>query len=221
MGTKRRGPGVKKWTWWHRWLMRRWCKKHFWNFGPGAEVRPGAYIIHPENIWLGDGVVVRDGCMLFADDDAGIFIDRKVLLSPGVKIFVNNHAHHSSDTPIIDQGYDPSECVSILRGAWIGCDAIILPGVTIGYNAVVGAGSVVTKNVPDGEVWAGNHARRIKAKASGSRRETVRRQVDVRKQESVSDNPSEGGLRRRKGQEYTTVQQPTADSLGLRRRRPE
>ena len=48
------------------------------------------------------------------------------------------------------------------EGSWIGANAIILPGVTIGKNAVVGAGSVVTKNVPDFSVFAGAPARLIK-----------------------------------------------------------
>lgn len=52
--------------------------------------------------------------------------------------------------------------VVIREGAWIASDAIILPGVTIGKNAVVGAGSVVTKDVPDNEVWAGTPAKFIK-----------------------------------------------------------
>ena len=52
--------------------------------------------------------------------------------------------------------------VRIKRNVWIGANATILPGVTIGENAVVGAGSVVTKDVPDNAVVAGNPARLIR-----------------------------------------------------------
>ena len=52
--------------------------------------------------------------------------------------------------------------MTILFGAWIASYAIILPGVTIGKNSVVGAGSVVTKDIPDYEVWAGVPAKKIK-----------------------------------------------------------
>lgn len=50
----------------------------------------------------------------------------------------------------------------VKKGASIGANATILPGVTIGENAMIGAGSVVTKDVPAGEVWVGNPARRMR-----------------------------------------------------------
>ena len=52
--------------------------------------------------------------------------------------------------------------VIIKDGAFIGTDCIILKGVTIGEKSVIGAGSVVTKSVPDGEIWAGNPAKFIR-----------------------------------------------------------
>ncbi|MGL5048160.1 MAG: DapH/DapD/GlmU-related protein, partial [Shewanella sp.] len=63
---------------------------------------------------------------------------------------------------IFFQGHKPVEPVLICRGAWIGANAIILPGVTIGANSVVGAGSVVTKDVPPYVVVAGLLAKIIK-----------------------------------------------------------
>lgn len=56
----------------------------------------------------------------------------------------------------------PTKPVTIKDGAWIASGAIILPGVTIGENAVIGAGSVVTKDIPDNEFWAGNPAKFIR-----------------------------------------------------------
>ena len=52
--------------------------------------------------------------------------------------------------------------IKIGNNCFIGCRSILLPGVTIGDNSIIGAGSVVTKDVPSGEVWAGNPARFIK-----------------------------------------------------------
>ena len=56
----------------------------------------------------------------------------------------------------------PNSVKTIENGAFIGADALILKGVTIGEKAVIGAGSVVTKSVPAGETWAGNPARKIR-----------------------------------------------------------
>ena len=52
--------------------------------------------------------------------------------------------------------------IHIKRGAYIGCNTVVCKPVTIGENVIVGAGSIVTKDIPDGEVWAGNPARFIK-----------------------------------------------------------
>lgn len=60
-----------------------------------------------------------------------------------------------------------TDAVTIKEGAFIASHCIILKGVTVGRRAVVGAGSVVTKDVPDDEVWAGNPARFVKRVVSG------------------------------------------------------
>lgn len=56
----------------------------------------------------------------------------------------------------------PAKSIYIEDGAFIGGNSIILKGVKIGKNSVVGAGSVVTRDIPDGEIWAGNPARKIR-----------------------------------------------------------
>lgn len=64
--------------------------------------------------------------------------------------------------PIYDQGFYVSREVMLREGCWIGANVVILPGVTIGKNAVIGAGSIVTKSIPDFCVAAGNPAKVIK-----------------------------------------------------------
>lgn len=145
--------------------MRRLCLDKFAHFGEGAEVRPGAYVIGCSKVSLGNGVILRPGCMLFADprpDGAGIDIEDDVMLGSGVHIYVHNHRFDDVTRPIIDQGHYASKAVRIERGAWVGATSVLLPGVTIGGNAVVGAGSVVTKSVAPRTVVAGNPARWIK-----------------------------------------------------------
>lgn len=149
-------------------LMRVLCNKKLGSFGLGSEVRPFAYLVNTKGIHIGRNVVVRNASILMADDrdDAGeIWIEDDVLLGSGVLIYTNNHETANPALPIAAQGYPPpsrSDSVVIRSGAWVGSNAILLKGVTIGHNAAVGAGSVVTRSVPDGEVWAGVPAKKIR-----------------------------------------------------------
>lgn len=83
-----------------------------------------------------------------------IIIEEGVRLTSGVKIVT--HFYNP-----IEVRYDRGK-VRICKGAYIGMNTLIVKPVTIGENAVVGAGSVVTKDIPAGEIWAGNPARFIK-----------------------------------------------------------
>ena len=140
------------------------CKKKFMNFDITSEFRPGAYAICCSKISIGKRVTIRPATMLFAspDYDAKIIIEDEVLLGSGVHIYVSNHRYDNPNVPVIAQGHDKAESVILKRGCWIGANAIILPGVTIGGNSVVGAGSIVTKNIPERVVAVGNPARIIK-----------------------------------------------------------
>lgn len=102
--------------------------------------------------------------MLFADDtESGyLVIENDVLIGAGVHFYVSNHAFDRTDLPIKYQGHYPSRPIKVCNGAWIGASSIILNGVTIGQNAVVGAGSIVTKDVEPYTVVAGNPAHKIK-----------------------------------------------------------
>jgi acetyltransferase-like isoleucine patch superfamily enzyme len=143
----------------------RWvCRKKFKEFGEGSEVRPYTYVVSTQNVSFGNNVVLRPGSMIFADDETTgtVTIEDDVLMGAGVHFYVNNHKYDRTDITILEQGYYPSAGVRVCRGAWIGANAIILPGVTIGQNAVVGAGSIVTKSVDDFTVVAGSPAKAIK-----------------------------------------------------------
>jgi acetyltransferase-like isoleucine patch superfamily enzyme len=97
-----------------------------------------------------------------AAEEGGITIEDDVLIGAGVHIYVNNHRCDDPDIPVIDQGHHPPAAVVLKRGCWIGANSVILPGVTIGRNAIIGAGSVVTSSVPDKVVAAGCPARVIR-----------------------------------------------------------
>ena len=144
---------------------RKLCEKRFKYFGTNSEFRPGAYAFACSRISIGKSVVIRPNTMLFADDrpnGAEITIEDFALIGSGVHFYVSNHRYSDTSIPIYNQGHFPSKSIVVKTGSWIGANAIILPGVTIGKNSVVGAGSVVTKDVPDYTIAVGNPAHVIK-----------------------------------------------------------
>jgi acetyltransferase-like isoleucine patch superfamily enzyme len=141
------------------------CKKKFYYFDDTAEIRPGAYIVGCSQISIGKNVVIRPETQLHGESDTikiSIIIEDDVLIGSGVHVYVENHNYSATSMPIFYQGHSNAKKVVIKRGSWIGANAIILPGVEIGNNAIVGAGSVVTKSVPAFVIVAGNPAKTIK-----------------------------------------------------------
>lgn len=163
----RLGPDVPNthWRLYFQSTMRDLCKKKFKYFASNAEFRPGAYASCCSNIELGNRVVIRPGTMLFAGYPEGpgkITIEDDVMLGSGVHIYVSNHRYDESNVSVIDQGHYLAEPVTLKKGCWIGAKSIILPGVTIGENTVIGAGSVVTKSIPSYSLAVGNPAKVIR-----------------------------------------------------------
>jgi len=162
------GPDIPltHWRLYFKSTMPRLCKRKFLSFGDGADFRPGAYAVGCSKISLGARVVIRPNSMLFADPrdgGAGIYIEDDVMLGSGVHIYVHNHRFDDVTRPIIEQGHYDSRAVTIEKGAWIGANSILLPGITVGANAVIGAGSVVTRSVPPRSVVAGSPAKIIRS----------------------------------------------------------
>ncbi|MFZ5761947.1 MAG: acyltransferase [Thermodesulfobacteriota bacterium] len=137
-------------------LMRR----KLGHVGNGAECRPFVSVAGGRNVSLGRNVVVRPFSNLRAGDKVGrIIIEDDVLLGPNLFMSVNVHRFADVSQPVCCQGYEAPRDIVIRRGSWIGAGAIVLPGVCVGCNSVVGAGAVVTRDVPDRTVVAGNPAR--------------------------------------------------------------
>lgn len=164
------GPDIPltHWRLYFHSTMRNLCVGKFKQFGEGSEFRPGAYAEACSKISIGNQVVIRPGTYLFADPregGGGITIEDKVLIGTGVHFYTNNHEFSDTNKAILDQDYPPakvSDSIVVRRGSWIGAGAIILPGVEVGENAVIGAGTVVTKSVPPRVVYAGNPGRVIR-----------------------------------------------------------
>ncbi|MFC5631193.1 MULTISPECIES: DapH/DapD/GlmU-related protein [Streptococcus] len=109
----------------------------------------GRHIQFGKNIYVNKDV--------FLVDLGGIFIEDDVLIGPRAKLISVNHPLTSRDRHKLEL-----KSVRIKKNAWIGADATILPGVTVGENAVVAAGAIVSKDVPANTVVAGVPAKVIK-----------------------------------------------------------
>ena len=116
------------------------------DFGRGNEISIG------NNSGLGINCHVR----------GPLEIGENVMMGPNVRIIVRDHCTSRTDIPMCQQGFLPSEKVVISDDVWIGANVIILPGVTVGKGAILAAGAVVTKDVPNYSVVGGVPAKVIK-----------------------------------------------------------
>ena len=110
-------------------------------------------------IVIGKNVLIDDSTFIMSHESIEIGENTKIAAFCFITDF--NHKFKDSEQPIVEQGYE-TRPVKIGNNAWIGTHVVILPGVTIGDSAVVGAGSVVTKNVSSRAVVVGNPARILK-----------------------------------------------------------
>lgn len=129
----------------------------FARFGQGTVLRPSLRCDYGFNIALGERTFVNYDCVLL--DCNRINIGDEVQLAPGVHIYT---ATHPLDAKVRRSGLESALPVTIEDGVWLGGGAIICPGVTIGENTVVGAGAVVTRDLPANVLAAGNPCRVIR-----------------------------------------------------------
>ena len=108
-----------------------------------------------QHIQLGKNVFINHGCTFL--DLGGIVIEDDVLIGPQVCVITENHPLNPTQRKSLDL-----KSVTIKRNAWIGANATILPGVTVGENSIVAAGAVVTKDVPPNTIVGGVPAKKLK-----------------------------------------------------------
>jgi len=124
--------------------------------GRESIIEPPFYCSYGQNTYLGDHVFLNSLCTIL--DNNEVRIGNHVMLGPVVQIYT---AAHPLEAGARNRGWEVAKPVVIEDGAWLGGGAILLPGVRVGRNAVVGAGAVVTRDVPANAVVAGNPARVI------------------------------------------------------------
>lgn len=122
--------------------------------GEGAEVRPPFFCDYGFNIRLGRGVFLNFNCVVL--DVVEVTIGDGSQIGPAVQIYAADHPREAAERRA---GLEFSRPVRIGSNVWIGGGAIILPGVVVGDAAVIGAGSVVMRDVPAGSTVRGSPAR--------------------------------------------------------------
>lgn len=123
------------------------------KIGEGSLVMTPLTAVRPHMVSIGNNVIVMNGCLMMSA--GGITIEDDARIAANTQIISNNHDPYNRDVITCKP-------VVIRKGAWVGAGSSILPGVTIGKYAIVGAATVVTKDVPDYAVAVGNPARVIK-----------------------------------------------------------
>lgn len=123
-------------------------------FNNNCRIAANVYLHGP--IEVGENVSINQHCHM----EGPIRIGADTRIGPSTSIFAFNHNFDDSETPIRLQKVK-KEGVRIGENVWIGANVSIVDGVTIGAHSVVGIASVVTKNIPDNEVWAGNPCKKI------------------------------------------------------------
>ena len=137
-------------------------KQMFGEVGENVWINQPLTLAVGSTVRIGEGTYINSGLILI--DDYEITIGKDCLFGTGVTLCTTGHPIDPEERA---KGGMYSFPIAIQDGAWIGAGAILLPGVTVGRYAVVGAGSVVTRDVPDYTVAAGNpcrHLRRIDAR---------------------------------------------------------
>ncbi|MEX2536696.1 MAG: sugar O-acetyltransferase [Trueperaceae bacterium] len=135
----------------------------FGALGERIEVEPPFYCDYGSNIYLGSGVFFNFNCVIL--DVARVDIGDHVMFGPNVQVYT---ATHPMDAATRRSGLEMAKPVYVGSDVWLGGSAIIAPGVMIGSRTVIGAGSVVTRDIPEDVFAAGNPCRVIRVLEAGT-----------------------------------------------------
>jgi maltose O-acetyltransferase len=144
----------------------RLLRELFGTVGAGVVVRPPVYVDYGYHVSIGTGTFVNYGAVLL--DVAPITIGADVQIGPNVQLLTPTHPVEPEPRRA---KWEAAKPIVIGDNVWLGGGAIVLPGVTIGADTVVGAGAVVTRDLPAGVLAVGNPARPVRQVAPDEPRE--------------------------------------------------
>ena len=127
------------------------------RIGQSSIIEPPFYCSCGQITYIGDHVYLNFLCTII--DNSEVHIGSHVMIGPSVQIYT---AAHLLQAEARIEGWEVAKPIVIEENVWLGGGAILLPGVRIGRNAVVGAGAVVSRSVPANTVVVGNPARVIR-----------------------------------------------------------
>lgn len=118
----------------------------------------GVYISNAQKLSIGRNVRINENVFLQGEIEIG----DDVMIAPNAAIYTNTHEFQSTDIAMVNQGETPSNKVIIEDDVWIGRNVIVLPGIKIQNGAIIGANSVVTKDVEAYTIYGGVPAKLIR-----------------------------------------------------------
>jgi acetyltransferase-like isoleucine patch superfamily enzyme len=130
------------------------------HMGKGSSIAPTATLRFGEHITIGSNTHVNHMCDIWASHEGNIRIGNDVLFGP--KVHINSANHNFKKGQLIREQYGEHADVEIGNDVWLGAHVVVLPGVKIGEGSVVGAGSIITKDIPPYSVAVGSPAKVIK-----------------------------------------------------------
>ena len=139
------------------WLRVYLAKQLFKKCGYGVRIGPGTRFASGDGVVLGNNSNLGLKCWILGEAEIG----DNVMMAQDVIILSSNHQFKDVTKPMMEQGQQPDKIVHIGDDVWIGVRSIILPGVRIGSHSIIGAGSVVCKDVEDWTIVGGNPAKVI------------------------------------------------------------
>lgn len=144
---------------------------HQVSIGSGCILEPDIYFKFDgpwregPSIVIKDGTFIGNGCEFNCHEK--VVIGNQCMIAGGCRFVDSDHGFALRSLPMMQQrGVKSSICIE--DDVWIGANAVILKGVTIGRGAIVGAGAVVTKSIPEFEIWGGVPARKLGVRPDGA-----------------------------------------------------